>query len=136
MPGTISINIYLMYEIDIQREFSAAHLLKGYNGDCSSLHGHNWTVQASVLSRDVDSIGIAVDFRVLKKELDLIIGKLDHTNLSELPCFLNSNPTSEHLAKYIFEKLSEKLNSESVSVKKVRVCESPGSGATYYLSRS
>lgn len=121
-----------MYEIDIQREFSAAHMLKGYNGNCSTLHGHNWTVQATVKSPVLDEIGIAVDFRALKKELDNIIEELDHTNLNEIPQFSQHNPTSEQLAKYIFDSLSEKLNSDNVTVAKIRVCESPGSGATYY----
>jgi len=122
-----------MYEIDIQREFSAAHTLKGYNGNCSSLHGHNWTVQATVKSPILDEIGIAVDFRALKKEIDIIIEELDHTNLNDLESFIDNNPTSEQLAKYIFDRLSQKLNSDNVKVAKIRVCESPGSGATYYL---
>ena len=121
-----------MYDIDIQSEFSAAHRLEGYDGNCSSLHGHNWTVQATVTSENLDSTGIAVDFRVLKKEIDSIIAELDHTNLNELPPFDKINPTSEQLAEYIFERLSEKLNTGSVTVSKVRVCESPGSSATYY----
>lgn len=121
-----------MYEIDIQREFSAAHMLKGYNGNCSTLHGHNWTVQATVQSPVLDDIGIAVDFRSLKQELDIIIEELDHTNLNELSPFMQQNPTSEQLAKYIFDRLSNKLNSDKVKIAKIRVCESPGSGATYF----
>lgn len=121
-----------MYEIDIQRDFSAAHTLKGYNGNCSSLHGHNWTVQATVIAPVLDEIGIALDFKALKKELDVIIAELDHTNLNELKPFIEENPTSERLAKYIFDKLSIKFNNGEIKVSKVRVCESPGSGATYY----
>ena len=121
-----------MYEIDIQREFSAAHQLKGYNGDCSALHGHNWLVQVTVSSPILDDIGIAVDFRALKKELDIIIAELDHTNLNTIPPFIQKNPTSEQLAKFIFDKLSESLNDGTINVAKIRVCESPGSGAVYY----
>lgn len=123
-----------MFEIDIQRDFSAAHMLKGYNGNCSSLHGHNWTVQATVSSPVLDDIGIAVDFRSLKNELDIIISELDHTNLNEMSPFIDDNPTSEQLAKYIFDRLSAKLNTDSLKVTKIRVCESPGSGATYFES--
>ena len=125
-------HLLIMYEIDIQREFSAAHTLKGYNGNCSALHGHNWTVQVIVSSPVLDDIGIAVDFRALKKELDIIITELDHTNLNEVAPFTKDNPTSEQLARYIFNRLSEKLNTENITVSKIRVCESPGSGATYF----
>ena len=120
-----------MFEIDIEREFSAAHFLRGYNGDCSSLHGHNWVVQAYAQADDLDEIGIALDFRSLKREIDDILSKLDHVCLNEIEAFKNMNPTSENLAKHIFEELSRRLNSDSVKVSKVRVCESPGSGATY-----
>ncbi len=121
-----------MFEIDIQREFAAAHSLRGYNGNCSSLHGHNWVVQAFVKTADLDKIGIAVDFRSLQKEIDEILDELDHSCLNELDAFSDKNPTSENLAKYIFEKLSGCFNTENVKVSKVRVCESPGSGATYF----
>ena len=53
-----------MFELDIRREFSAAHQLKGYNGDCSNLHGHNWTVEVFIRSEHLDEVGIALDFKV------------------------------------------------------------------------
>jgi 6-pyruvoyltetrahydropterin/6-carboxytetrahydropterin synthase len=121
-----------MFEIDIKKDFSAAHFLKGYNGDCANLHGHNWTVEAYITSNSLDEIGIAVDFRLLKKELLNIIDELDHTCLNDLPQFKSQNPTSEIIAKYIYTSLSKIFNSDTVRVKKVRVCESPGAGATYY----
>ena len=120
-----------MFEIDIERDFAAAHCLKGYNGDCSALHGHNWIVQAFVKTGDLDEIGIAVDFRRLKQEIDDILSQLDHSCLNDLEVFKDKNPTSENLAKYIYEELTERMNTESVTVSRVRVCESPGSGATY-----
>lgn len=121
-----------MFEVDIQRDFSAAHCLRGYQGNCSKLHGHNWMVQAFVRAAKLDEIGIAVDFRKLKEELESILEEFDHTNISELECFKNQNPTSELIAKVIFDRLSASLNDERVSVHRVRVCESPGSGATYF----
>ena len=51
-----------MYEIEIRRTFSAAHQLKGYNGDCKNLHGHNYSVVVTMKSPELDSIGIAMDF--------------------------------------------------------------------------
>lgn len=121
-----------MFEIDITREFSAAHCLRGYQGNCSELHGHNWTVMAVVKSPTLDEIGIALDFRKLKSELDAILDEFDHTNLAENESFKELNPTSEVLAMVIYKKLSAKLNDGRICVDRVRVCESPGSGATYY----
>jgi 6-pyruvoyltetrahydropterin/6-carboxytetrahydropterin synthase len=119
-----------MFEIDIERAFSAAHFLKGYQGDCSSLHGHNWTVQVILQVKELDEIGIAFDFREVKKHLDKILDEFDHKCLNELPYFEGTNPTSEMLAKTIFELLEKQLE-ENIVLSRVRVCESPGSGATY-----
>lgn len=121
-----------MFELDICKEFSAAHSLKGYNGDCSLLHGHNWKVQVFIRSEELDSVGIAVDFKVLKKELDAILKELDHKHLNELPIFQDRNPTSEHLAMYIYKRLSATVNDGKAIVSRVRVCESEHSGASYF----
>ncbi len=120
-----------MYEVDIRREFSAAHRLKGYKGNCASLHGHNWTVTVTVKSEKLDKIGIAVDFRKLKTELDAVLVKLDHSNLNDLNIITSPNPTSECIAKFIYDRLSAKLNDNRVEVSKVRVAESKDTGATY-----
>ena len=65
-----------MFELDVTREFSSAHSLKGYCGNCSEKHGHNWSVQVFIRSRKLDEIGIAVDFKALKRELDAILAEL------------------------------------------------------------
>ncbi|MDD5598492.1 MAG: 6-carboxytetrahydropterin synthase QueD [Victivallaceae bacterium] len=121
-----------MFEIDITRSFSAAHCLRGYQGECASLHGHNWTVQAVLRVKELDKIGIAVDFKKLKKDLDEILDAFDHTNISDYPAFAELNPTSEIIAKTIYEILSPKVNDDNVKLYKIRVCESPTSGASYF----
>lgn len=121
-----------MFELDIHREFSAAHSLKGYNGKCCELHGHNWTVHVYVQSDKLDEIGMALDFTILKKELDAVLGEFDHHYLNEHPDFKDKNPTSENLAMYIYKRLARAVNSDSVKLTRVRICESPSSGASYF----
>ena len=105
-----------MFELDIHREFSAAHALRGYNGDCANFHGHNWTVQVFIQSEKLDRIGIAMDFKVLKKALDAVLTELDHKNLNEHPHFKDHNPTSENLAMYIYRRLAPAVNSPGVKL--------------------
>lgn len=121
-----------MFEIDIERSFSAAHRLKGYHGDCSAIHGHNWNVTVYARARELDNIGIALDFRQLKKGLDDVLAAFDHKDLADLPEFQSVNPTSEALARLIYQRLAAKINNADVKIDRVRVCESPGSGATYF----
>lgn len=121
-----------MFELDVIREFSSAHCLKGYCGNCSEKHGHNWSVQVFIRSKKLDEIGIAVDFKALKRELDALLGELDHKDLNSIPPFDKLNPTSENIAMYIYKRLSGKLNGNGVKVYRVRVGENASSGASYF----
>ena len=121
-----------MFELDVIREFSSAHCLKGYCGNCSEKHGHNWSVQVFIRSEKLDEIGIAVDFKALKRELDTLLGELDHKDLNSIPPFDKLNPTSENIAMYIYKRLSGKLNGNGVKGYRVRVGENASSGASYF----
>ena len=121
-----------MFELDVEREFSAAHSLKGYHGNCSEKHGHNWGVQVFIRAESLDEIGIAVDFKALKLELDSILAELDHKDLNTVPPFDVINPTSENIARTIYTRLASKLNSSTVKVYRVRISENKSSGASYF----
>ena len=120
-----------MFDIEIRRTFSAAHQLKGYDGDCRNLHGHNYSVVVHVTADKLNPIGIALDFKLLKAALDDVIGAYDHHNLSELPEFQAVNPTSEILAMTIYRKMSAKLDDGGIKVASVRIGESENSAVTY-----
>jgi len=124
MPG--------VYEIYVKDHFAAAHALKGYDGNCSNLHGHNWIIEAFIQCRKLNKLGIGIDFRDVKGVLKDVLGKLDHTNLNDIAEFGAINPTSENLAKFLFIELSLRLNTESTKVKKIMVFESPGCGSAYW----
>jgi 6-pyruvoyltetrahydropterin/6-carboxytetrahydropterin synthase len=121
-----------MFEIEISRTISAAHQLKGYDGDCKNLHGHNYRIIVVLRSDVLDDIGIAMDFKVLKKEVDDLLKNYDHHNLSELPEFAHCNPTSEVLARSFYHHLAERLNTDQIKVYSVRVEESDSSAITYF----
>lgn len=120
-----------VYEIYVKDHFSAAHALKGYNGNCSRLHGHNWVIEVFVKCRKLNPIGIGIDFRDIKKNLKDILEKLDHTNLNDLAEFSTINPSSENIAKIIYEELSQRFNTGDIKVSRVKVCETPGCGSAY-----
>ena len=116
-----------MYEIRVKTEFSAAHNLKNYKGKCERLHGHNWTVEAVFSYRDLDAGGIAIDFRIAKKLVNDVIDRLDHSYLNELKFLKGINPTSENMARFIYDSV-KKNNNNIVSVS---VWENDNSRAVY-----
>ncbi|PKN59736.1 MAG: 6-carboxytetrahydropterin synthase QueD [Deltaproteobacteria bacterium HGW-Deltaproteobacteria-11] len=121
-----------VFEVYIETHFSAAHALRGYPGDCARLHGHNWIIQVYVRCRELDAIGIGIDFRVIKKNVKDVLQGLDHANINELPDFQAVNPTSENIAQYLYRELGKRINSNLVSVSKVKVSETPNAGALYW----
>ena len=121
-----------MFEITVESTFSSAHQLREYKGSCENLHGHNWRVMVSIGSEGLDSLGMVVDFRVLKREVEAVIERLDHKFINEVPPFDSINPTAENISKYIYEEISESLASEGVKVFRVKVWESEKAAATYY----
>jgi 6-pyruvoyltetrahydropterin/6-carboxytetrahydropterin synthase len=121
-----------IFEVYVKARFSAAHSLKGYPGDCARVHGHNWIIEVSVKCKELNGIGIGIDFRDIEQAVNDVFEGLDHFNLNELPAFKDVNPSSENIAKFLYKELGKKLNSDVVRVSKVKVCETPGAGALYW----
>lgn len=121
-----------IYELYIETHFSAAHALKGYPGDCARLHGHNWIIRVYVRCRRLNDIGIGLDFRVIKNHVREVLQALDHANISELPQFCQMNPSSENIARYLFEELGKRINTEGIAVSKIQVSETPNAGVVYW----
>ncbi|UCD87143.1 MAG: 6-carboxytetrahydropterin synthase QueD [Desulfobacterales bacterium] len=124
MPG--------IFEVYVRTHFSAAHSLEGYPGDCARLHGHNWAVEVFVKCKDLDEIGIGIDFKDIEQAVRAVLKGLDHFNLNELPAFEDVNPSSENVAKFLYKALGNRLNSDRVQVSKVKVSETPRAGASYW----
>jgi 6-pyruvoyltetrahydropterin/6-carboxytetrahydropterin synthase len=121
-----------LWRLTVADHFSSAHQLRHYQGKCESLHGHNFTVRVQVQGRELDpKLGIVMDFQELKTLLKVVLAELDHRNLNELPEFVEINPSSEHLARYIFQRLAALLPDSGVIMHTVSVAEGPNSIATY-----
>ena len=117
-----------MFSLKVEAFFSAAHNLRGYKGKCEELHGHNWKVEVAVSAQALDKNGILLDFHHLKALLNKALEKLDHKYLNKIPYFKKVNPTSENIAKYLFERLKPALPELAA----VTVWESECCQATYY----
>jgi len=125
-----------MFEVKIETHFSSAHHLLHYKGVCENQHGHNWRVEVFVAGETLDKSNILVDFKVLKREVNKIVDYLDHADINELPEFAGVSPSSEILAKFIYERVKEKFLDTPFGVSKVSVYETPTSCATYWESVS
>lgn len=122
------------YELTVEDHFSSAHQLRGYMGKCENIHGHNWRVKLRVMGSRLDSIGLLVDFGVLKKILKEVLSRLDHVNLNDTPPFDSINPSSENISGYIYTEVQSAISREypDIKVSSVTVWESQTSSCTFY----
>jgi 6-pyruvoyltetrahydropterin/6-carboxytetrahydropterin synthase len=120
-----------MYEVTIKRSFSAAHVLEDVGGGCEELHGHNFTVEVSVAAGELNTQGLAVDFRVLKRWTEDVLSELDHKYLNNVDYFKSASPSSEHIARFIYEGVAEKMGDHPFFLTAVTVWESETARVTY-----
>ena len=111
------------YTLRVVSDFAAAHSLRGYPGACANLHGHNWKLEVEVQARELDELGMGIDFKAIKKAAMEVSGELDHRFLNEVPPFDRINPTAENIAAYLYRRLSEVLNNERVQMSAVTLWE-------------
>lgn len=105
----------------MKRDFSAAHKLYNYEGNCANLHGHTWNVE--VIFQVPSDVDMVYDFRDLKDAVDDVLP--DHKYLNE--CY-DFNPTAENIVKEIFYCLKR---DKELPVLNVTIWESKDAGASY-----
>ncbi len=120
-----------MIDIFIKTHFSGGHHLRDYPGNCEHPHGHNWKVKVQVRAHKLDELGMGIDFKTLKKHVNLVIDDLDHCNLNDHPAFQDRNPSSEHIAMFIFDQLQGELTTDRYELHSVQVRETDSSGVIY-----
>ena len=127
-----------LWRLAVRDGFSAAHALRGYKGKCERLHGHNFAVELVVEGRALTpDTALLLDFSVLKTLLKETLAELDHGVLNERPPFDALNPSSENLARHIWQSVAARLEGLSdpqaaaVRLHSVSVAEKGAQSATY-----
>ena len=117
-----------MYRLSVEDKFAAAHQLVSYNGPCENLHGHTWKVKITVEGKSLNDLNMLIDFHDLKIFLKEIHNEFDHKFLNDIVSF---SPTSENLAKYIYDKVKNRLP-QGIRLVDATVWESETACASYY----
>lgn len=114
-------------EIFKEFQFEAAHRLPNVPPEhkCARLHGHSFRVAVHVAGAVGESSGWVMDFAEIKRAFDPLHAVLDHNYLNEIDGL--ANPTSEHLARWIWQRLEPSLP----GLCKVVVRETCTSGCIY-----
>lgn len=127
-----------MFTLTKEFRFEAAHRLPHHDGKCARLHGHSWkmrvVLQGGVLHQHNSKAGMLTDFGdISSKVKPLVEDCLDHHHLNDTTGL--QNPTSEELARWIFNQLEKKLEYRAgfvhVFLKAIEVDETCTSSCRY-----
>ncbi|SHI39158.1 preQ(0) biosynthesis protein QueD [Dethiosulfatibacter aminovorans DSM 17477] len=137
-----------MYLLKAEHSFDSAHFLAGYDGKCSNIHGHRWTVEVEIQSENLVADGklkgMIVDFSELKEDVKELVNDLDHALIIQkdtmrketLNCLVEDGfkmievdfrPTAENFSFHFFSEMEKK----GYDVKRTRVYETPNNSAVY-----
>jgi len=131
-----------MYRICKIFDIQAAHLLSKHPGRCKYPHGHNYRIEVRLEADQLDDNDMVCDFQAVHACLEDILDRLDHglaintadpnyphlkPTTDRLIEFANQDPTSEVLAKWIFQALQQRLHQGGAVTSKA--------GTTYTLNR-
>lgn len=115
--------------MEIFKEFriEAAHRLPNVPEDhkCRRLHGHSFRIVVHVEGAVGDDTGWVMDFAEVSSAFAPLFDQLDHHYLNDVPGL--ENPTSEQLARWIWDRLAPELDGLS----RVVVHETCTSGCSY-----
>ncbi len=119
-----------MWRLEKDVGFEAAHFLPHHDGKCRRMHGHSFratlVLVADSLLTEGPKVGMVQDFGDVSVAVrSLLDDYLDHHTLNDTTGL--ENPTSEELARWIFDQLKPRLP----LLKEVTVQETCTSQATY-----
>jgi 6-pyruvoyltetrahydropterin/6-carboxytetrahydropterin synthase len=106
--------------------FEAAHLLPNVSEGhkCGRLHGHSYRIEVHVAGEVGETTGMVIDFADLSAAVQPLVERLDHRYLNEIDGL--DNPTSENLARWLWERLAHQLHLSRIVVR-----ETCTSGVSY-----
>ena len=147
------------YRIAKTLTFESGHILTKHKGRCRFPHGHSRSVEVVLTAGQLDANDMVCDFKAVKRVLESFLDRWDHalclntadpgfavlqrTYGERIVAFADTDPTSEVMARTIFETLQQALNEQStgsdaeypippnVRLERVRVSETATSWAEY-----
>jgi len=116
-----------MMEVFKEYSFNSAHMLPNVppGHKCARIHGHTFIVSIHVSGDLKDDYDWVVDYAEISDIVRPVIAILDHQYLNDIARL--ENPTSENLAKWIWDKVAGQLP----GLCKVMVKENPTTGCIY-----
>jgi 6-pyruvoyltetrahydropterin/6-carboxytetrahydropterin synthase len=120
-----------MFEVSYETTFCSTHRLTREGRPIEPNHGHDWRVEATAAGRDLDAIGVVIDFEHLKHAVAAVAEEFHYRDMNEHPAFRDVSPSAEVVARHFYREVKSRLGAEGALLRRVRVWEAPGCSASY-----
>ncbi len=136
-------------------EFDAAHRVPSHDGMCRMLHGHRYAVEATFTTKQLNNMGMIIDFSIIKTKLklwidqhwdhntildvvDIELGKMIQNSTGQKVFYLQNHPTAENLAIFLLCEVCPAIfiDYKEIYCSKIRIYETPNSFAEALHSKS
>ena len=118
------------YSVTVRRDLIAQHFLVGGDwGRENELNSHHYKIEARYEGPSLDEHGYLFDIDAAHTALDAIVERYRDRTLNELPEFAGLNPSVEHFARILSDRLA--IAADNVDALEVIVWEDESAAAGY-----
>jgi 6-pyruvoyltetrahydropterin/6-carboxytetrahydropterin synthase len=121
-----------VYSVTVRTDFIAQHFLIGGDwGPENHRNSHHYVLELALEGAELDEHGYLVDIVAVELALHELRGAYSDQLLNDLPEFAGLNPSIEHFARILCQRLAHALASPRLTAIAVRVWENEAASATY-----
>lgn len=122
----------VMYTVTVSREFVAQHFLTVPDaGPEGEWHSHRYELEFHLRGETLNEYGYLVDIEDVTEALDHVVDRYRDETLNDLPEFDGNNPSLEHFAKILWNRLLDTVEASGVDSATVRLQEDETAWAAY-----
>jgi 6-pyruvoyltetrahydropterin/6-carboxytetrahydropterin synthase len=124
-----------VYSVTVRTDFIAQHFLIGGDwGPENQRNSHHYVLELSLEGSALDQHGYLVDIVAVSSALSHVRTTYADRLLNDLPEFAGLNPSLEHFARILCERLANALSAPNLSAVSVRLWENELASASYKTS--
>jgi 6-pyruvoyl-tetrahydropterin synthase len=106
-----------VFSVTVRDHMMVAHSFSGpVFGPAQRLHGATFVVDATFRGEELDENGILLDIGLATEELRRVVSDLTYRNLDDEPLFEGMNTTTEVLARFVADRLAERVGASAPGV--------------------
>ena len=123
-----------MFRLTVRDHAMIAHSLPHPNfGPAQNLHGATYVVELTLCRPELGEDGTVIDIGLAAGVLSEVLADLNYRNLDDHPALAGVLTTTEVVARYVAERVVERLPTDALSGLEVLLREHPDAWATYVL---